>query len=181
MIVVYQLLVVAVIILGIHAGIRKGITGQIDALLGLGFGITASRILTPGLSTTIGGILPASQSPSPGYLPEALASMLIFLLFFGAMACAGPLMRKLLAPLGKGAINIIAGVTVGIMKYVVILSLIYNVVIGLDPGSVLLKSAEGDDGNLAEGILLLAPALTGTDNFEDLLHAAQMREAAKIS
>lgn len=178
----YQILAIAVIAIGVLRGIKRGATGQIDSLLGLGFGLTAARILHEDIAEYIMHQWPEiCIAADPLFLPEAIGTMMVFAIFYAVMIAIGPLLYRILASLHGGVINIMVGVVIGVAKYVVMLSFVFNILIGINPSSALLKSAEGDDGNLSEGVLLVAPAFTGTQNFEDYAHAIQMAEAAKIS
>lgn len=115
------------------------------------------------------------------FLPQALAVAFLFFFFYFIMALTGPLFMKLLSSLTGGIVNVMLGVIIGIVKYTMILSLLFNIIIGIDANSQLLRGAAADDGNISEGVLLLAPALNGTQNFKDYWHELQMAEAAKIS
>lgn len=178
----YQLLVIVVLAIAVLRGAKKGIIGQIDSLLGLGFGITACRLLKGKVAYEIVTLWPATtNTPDTMFLPEALACAFLFMLFYALMASLRPLLRRIFCKLEVGVGNVMLGVVLSVIKYIVMLSLIYNIVIGLNPNSSLMKDACSDDGNLCEGVLMVAPALMNTHNFENLAHEKQMLEASKIS
>ena len=61
------------------------------------------------------------------------------------------------------------------------MSIAYNFLLALNPGSILLKSARSDDGNAVGEVMLLAPSLLGGEDVEELFHRVQLEEAKKIS
>lgn len=62
-----------------------------------------------------------------------------------------------------------------------LVSMAYNLILGFDSGSVLLKSMKSDDGNIVEEVMLLAPAVLGCEGPDELAHRIQLEEAKKIS
>ena len=61
------------------------------------------------------------------------------------------------------------------------LSVLFNLMVGMSPDSKLMKQAQADDGNVVREILLLFPSLTGGSDIEELALKIQLREAKKIS
>ena len=154
---------VVVLAAGCLLGIRKGITGQLGSLLGCIFGYCGAVVLWRDLAGWIADTWPASAStpPMPMFLPSVLAVAVIY----GGL------------PLGKGPLNKIVGAVWGVMKWAMLLSLFFNVLIGRDHDSPLMTAVRHNDGNIATGVMLIAPAITGTPDCEDLAYAIQLMEA----
>ena len=62
-----------------------------------------------------------------------------------------------------------------------ILSIIYNLLLCINPDSRLMRWQNANDGNIVEEVLALSPALLGGLGAEELSHQVQLREARKIS
>lgn len=75
----------------------------------------------------------------------------------------------------------LGGAVYSLFKYMMFLSMAYNFIVVLNPGTVLLKSAKSDDGNAIEEVMLLSPALLGGQDVMDLSHLIQLEDAKKIS
>lgn len=177
--VMYQLLTVVVLAAGCLGGIRRGISGQMASVLGAAFGIGGVAVAGPMVTEWVIRTWPflATASPLPRYLPEALSSALVYVGIYLLLLSLGPALNIIFRPLGRGAVNMVIGGVWGIAKWAMLLSLLFNVLIGLSHDSSLLKASKQGDGNLASAVMLLAPALTGTCNCDDLAYAIQMEQA----
>lgn len=175
----YQLFTVVVLAAGCLLGIRKGITGQLGSLLGCIFGYCGAVVLWRDLAGWIADTWPANAStpPMPMFLPSVLAVAVIYGGLYLVMSCLGPALRVITLPLGKGPLNKIVGAVWGVMKWAMLLSLFFNVLIGRDHDSPLMTAVRHNDGNIATGVMLIAPAITGTPDCEDLAYAIQLMEA----
>jgi uncharacterized membrane protein required for colicin V production len=180
--VLYQLIVVALLVYGCYRGYVRGITGQTDAMMGMAFGIVGALLLGKDLALYLAERYPATtEGVDPWFLPGTLATGIIYMLFYGIFMIPGGILRRIMSVFGKGVLNGIAGALVGLTKYAMAVSIAYNIIIGIDNESVLLKYANDNDGNLSEVVMLLSPALLGCESYDTLAHKIQMSEAAKIS
>lgn len=178
----YQLLVIMALVLGGYLGYRRGFTGQVSSLTGMAFGVVGARLLSPSLTLWLIGEYPSlAEHVDPLFLPETLATALIYFGFLSLFMLLDAALYRIMKVLGKGVLNGVAGLFLGVMRYAMVVSILYNLVIGFDNNSVLLKYADDNDGNLSEVVMLLSPTLLGCESYEQLAHKLQMYEASKIS
>jgi uncharacterized membrane protein required for colicin V production len=178
----YQLLVVIALIWGGYRGYKRGFTGQIASLLGMAFGVVGARLLAPDLTVALIERYPSlTEGVDPLFLPGVMATAMIYLCLVIIFRLLDGAVHSIMAVFGKGVLNGVAGIFMGVTRYAMIVSIFYNMVIGFDNKSVLLKYAEDNDGNLSEVVMLLSPTLLGCESYEQLAHKLQMHEASKIS
>ena len=68
-----------------------------------------------------------------------------------------------------------------LISNMLLLSVFYNIWLGMKPHSDLMRYAKADDGNIVEAVMLLAPTLLGGESVSDLAHTLQLEEAKSIS
>lgn len=180
--VMYQLLTVAVLAAGCLSGIRRGITRQMGSLLGASFGTVGAAMIAPQAALWITQRWPelAMQPPMPMFLPLALGVALVYCAIYLLMLCTGSALNSILHPMGKGVFNMILGALWGIAKWAMLLSLFFNILIGYDHNSPLLEASMHGDGNVASAVMLIAPALTGTPDCDELAYSIQMMNAREF-
>lgn len=163
-------------------GKRRGLTGQLSSILGFLFGIAACALLWHDTAIYISEIWPstASTPPMTMFLPSALACALIYGVVYMLMLALSPALRIIMMPLGKGPLNSLCGAIWGVAKYTMLLSLLFNVLLGMDQNSSLMKVSRQGDGNLVTGVMLVAPALTGAPDCEELAYRIQLMEAKQF-
>lgn len=179
---VYHIIVIAVAALSVIKGFRQGFTGQISGILGLAFGTVCAhvfdsqaeefmRMLLPGLQGRVGSAFIYSVSSA------ALVYLVVYLLF----KMLTKVLRAAMQVFYVGMLDSLLGAAFCLVKYMLLVSIIYNLILCVNPDSRLLKYAEADDGNVVEVVLDLAPGLLGCGSVDDLYHLLQLREAKKIS
>lgn len=180
--VLYQLLTVVALGAGCLIGIRRGITGQLGSLLGAIFGFCAAAILWPDTAAWVAQAWPstAGMPPLPMYLPDACALALLYGTLYLLLSMLSPALRVIVRPMGSGPLNKIAGAVWGIFKTAMLLSIFFNVLIGRDHASPLMTAVRHSDGNIATGVMTLAPALVGMPDCEDLAYQVQLMEARQF-
>lgn len=180
--VLYQLLTVVVLAAGCLSGIRRGVTGQLGSLIGAVFGIGAVGLLYRDVALWIAHTWPwtASELPMTMFLPTALACALTYCGVYLLLLTLSPALRIIMAPLGRGPLNKVCGAVWGVAKWTILLSLLFNVLIGLDHRSALMKAASHNDGNLATAVMWAAPALMGTTDCDELVYRIQLMEAEQF-
>lgn len=178
----YQLLTVVVLAVGCLTGIRRGITGQLGSLLGSIFGFCSAAVLWHDVAARIAQTWPsvADIEPLPEYLPYALALFAIYGGFYLLFSLLSPALRIIVKPMGSGPLNKVAGAVWGIFKMAMLLSISFNVLIARDHTSPLMTAVRHGDGNIATGVMVMAPAMTGMPDCEDLAYAIQLMEARQF-
>lgn len=179
---VYLIAIVAVVVIGLVRGYRSGFTSQVANVLGFCFGVVATRVLRIDTEDWITGWLPGNPSWDTPYIAATMASALIYLLVYYGFDLLSGVLKSIMEPLGKGTLNSLFGSAFCCFKWLMVLSIVFNMMFCLNTSSpALLKSAAASDANLTEEILLLAPAMLGGEDASDLAHRHQLKEARKIS
>lgn len=179
----YQLIAIIVVIAGILRGFTLGLSRQGASLLGCAIGIIACLVAGPTLAAWIADTFPftAATDPMPMFLPKALAVAAIYLTCVALFALLSLPLKLILSVFGTGMVNRVMGAVTGLFRYVMILSVIFNVLAGFDRESPLIKCATHSDANLAQVVCLLAPPLLGSVSIDDLAYAIQLHKARSIS
>lgn len=178
----YHLLIIVVALLAVVRGYRRGLTGQVTSVLGLAFGVICTHIFIPGVSDLIGSVIGRSHLEEGGeYLAGNLAALLIYGCVYMLFRSITGIVRHAARMLGTSLLDSLMGAAFCIFNYLLVLSMILNVLVGYNPGSSLMRDGRSDDGNLVSLVLCIAPATLGSEDFSDFAHRMQLRDARKIS
>lgn len=178
----YHLVVLFVGLQALVRGFRRGLTRQVCALLGFGFGVVCAHIFADDGQRLARAVLPSiAPHPASGFIYSLMTATGIYLLVFTCFRWLTGVLDKALKVLDKGIFNSLLGSGFNCTKTLLGLSLAYNSVVGVYPSSRLMHYASASDGNLVEAVMRMAPSLLGCMSFEDLAHTLQLREARKIS
>ncbi len=179
---IYHILVLAVALVGMFRGFHTGLMRQVSGVLGFVFGIVAARVLGPGLSSWLAGWFPQFYHPvAKTFFLSIFAygsiwslTMLVFSIFTGVL-------NFVLGMIPVGIVNSIAGAAFSTLKYLMFLSILFDLAICRPFESPLMHCAQHDDGNLVDGVIRLAPELLGTMSAEEYILSVQLWEAKSIS
>lgn len=178
----YFILVVLVAVWSIATGYGKGIMRQLGGVLGVAFGIVGVRMLAPGFIDTVNGWLPDSfQSFNRPFVCQTLCCTLIFLLIWGIICLATLPLGQLMKVFGSGVLNSIAGAIFRLFQWLLVTSLVLNLLADIYPSSDLTRTSRLHDGNIVEGVLKIAPALLDFPDAEEVAYRQQLEDAKKIS
>lgn len=178
----YHILIFAVAIIAIGKGFKRGFTGQVCAILGFAFGIVCAHIFLPQGEDFYRMILPGIKScVGASFIYSVISAVSIYVIVFYLFKALTKVLRSAMEVFHVGMLDSILGAAFSLVKYLLVLSIFLNLLLCVSPNSTLMKYAEADDGNIVEGVVLLAPALLGCFSAEDLSHILQLREAKKIS
>lgn len=179
---IYYIIVVIVAVWAVFSGYRKGFMRQMNGVLGVAFGIAAARMLAPEFEGTVNSWLPTAFSGfSRQFFCTTLTNGLIFVITGGIIAfCTYPV-GKLVSVLGSGMLNAIGGALFRLFQFMMVLSIVYNLLVDLSPASDLTKSSRLHDGNIVEGVMKLAPDIIGFPGAEEVAYRQQLEDAKKIS
>lgn len=178
---IFQILTVVAAVFGIMRGFRKGIGRQVGSIAGMLSAIVADHAFHAPLSSAFGFIGGDGSSLIDEFYRSVLISTLIFIIFYFAISFVTGLLGKLFSLMPSGILGSIAGSVWSLFKYMFMLSLCFNLYMGSTGNEALLKCGKDSDGNLAGGVLELAPALLECEDISSLCHRLQLRDAAKIS
>ncbi len=179
---IYHILVIAVALVGMFRGFHTGFMRQMSGVLGFVFGIVAARALGPDFSLWLAGWFPQIYHPVAkvffvsilGYGIIWGLSMFLFSMFAG-------IINFILGFIPVGIMNSIAGAAFCLVKYLMFLSILFDLALCRPFDSPLMHCARHDDGNLVDGVIRLAPELLGTMSAEEYILKVQLWEARTIS
>lgn len=178
----YHIIALAVGIVALMKGYGSGFTGQVSGILGFAFGAVCCHVFSEEVEEALKWAVPGVMDiPGHTFIYSVLAVVLIYTVVFLLFRMLTGVLRSAMQVFGLGLLDRIFGAGFCLLKYMVFLSLVYNVIVCLNPRSPLMKYANADDGNIVECVMLLAPELLGCYSFEDLAHILQLREARRIS
>lgn len=178
----FYILIVIVAVWGILTGYRKGLMRQTGGVLGVAFGIVAARMLGPEFMETVDGWIPAFINGfNRQFLCETLSFGLIYIIVSGLVeVCTLPL-GKLMSLITIGILDSIGGAVFRLFQLLMIISIVYNFLADLSPESDLTRTSSRHDGNIVEGVMMIAPPILGFQGAEEVAFQQQMEDAKKIS
>lgn len=179
--ILFHLIIIAVGVFGILRGYRLGFLRQMSAVVGVAFGIVASLLLSPMLIEEMDPYFATDRLFNMKFVVATLCAMIIFgVVYLVFRLCLIPL-NKFMKPIATGIVNSIAGSLFLLFKYLLFLSLIYNLMIDIMPKSDLARCSTHHDGNVVEMVVTIAPALMGFPGGEEVVFHQQLEDAKKIS
>lgn len=180
--VMFHIFAIGVAALGVVRGYRRGLTGMVTCVLGMAFGIVCSHIFIDGVTEAIEGMLPVREDYIGGhYVATNVAAGLIFGAVYFVFRLVTRVIRDAMPMEGGGLLNSLLGTAFCVYNYLLMLSIVYNVMVGWDPGSRLMHDGKADDGNIISAVMWIAPAALGSESFSEFAHEEQLHQAKKIS
>lgn len=178
----YYVIIIIVAVGGIFLGYRRGILRQIGGVLGMAFGIVTVRMTAPDTVQYIDQWIPPVVSGfKREFLVQSITCSSIYLVVsFFIQLCALPI-NKLMVGIGGGMGDQLAGAVFKLFKYLFILSLVYNVMVDMNPSGSMAKYSCQHDGNLVEGVIKIAPPILGFPDGEEVGKRQQLEDARSIS
>lgn len=179
--ILYHLLIIVAGVYGLLTGFRKGFLRQIDSVVAITFAIVAAYIFGPDIRDWVNGYLQGFTSFNVPFIVATMSAILVFTAVYFILRLAMIPVAAMMRAIPGGVVNSIAGAAYRLFKYMVFLSLAYNLIVDVSPKSSLAKSSRSHDGNVVEGVVKLAPALMGFPSGEEVGHYQQLEDAKKIS
>lgn len=179
----YHLIAILLAVVAVARGYRHGFTGQISKVLGMSFGIVVARVAGPQLVDVVYGASPEWLLVGEG-APYAVAMGChgaVYLAVCALMRVLTGVLRSAMQLFSTGMLNSLLGAAFCLLRYMIVLSIAYNLMADFQPRGQLMKFATDHDGNVVEGVMDLAPMLLGCPGCEDLAHEVQLIDARRIS
>lgn len=180
--VLYYLFVIGVAAFSIVYGYRRGFIKQISSVLAVFFGIVCTRafadIPAQWIEHQLGWF---TDSFNTVFIIKTLAVTIVYTFTYAIVRLLTFLIMKLVRILPGGIINAIVGSLFCLFKYLMFVSLLYNLIVDFNPRNPMLKAATSHDGNIIESVMALAPAILDFPGGEDVAHALQLEDAKSIS
>lgn len=178
----YIILLLCLAAWGTLAGWRNGLLAQTGSVLGIAFSIAGVRFL-------LTDFMPAIESwavgnidvPCPEYLVSSLTAAIITGGFYLLFMLCGLVLNRLLKILAVRPIDSVLGCLFGLFKWMFLVSVFYNLVLGFQQDGALLRLSNSGDGNPVEIVMPLAPVICGAVTPDELHHRMQLLEARSIS
>ncbi|MDE5875595.1 MAG: CvpA family protein [Muribaculaceae bacterium] len=178
----YHILAIVVGVVALFKGYHNGFTGQISGILGFAFGTVCAHVFGENAEEMLRSLFPGiSHVEGSTFIYSVMAVALIYVAVILLFRLLTGVLRSAMQVFGVGILDRLLGAAFCLLKYMLLLSIAYNLMVCLNPRTPLMKYANADDGNIVECVLLLAPELLGCYSFEDLAHILQLRDARKIS
>lgn len=178
----FHIIALVVAVLAVFRGYSKGLTGLVTSVFGLAFGVVCSHIFCDAASDIVAGILPEALLRRGGYyLTSNLGAGLVYFVVYLLFRSITQVIRRALDNGPSGLLNSLTGAFFCVTNYLLMLSIAYNVGVGLNPRSQLMRHGRSDDGNIVEAVMWIAPAALGSESFADFAHEEQLRQARTIS
>lgn len=178
----YHLLVIGVALVGIFRGFRAGLMRQVSDVVGFVFGIVVARTVGPDVASWLATWMPQFYHPvAKTFFFEIVAYGAIWGLSVLVFSMLTGILNVILGILPASLLNSIGGAAFCLLKYLMFLSLLFDIAICRPVDSPLMHCATHDDGNPVDGVIRIAPTLLGTTSAEDYILQVQLWEAKKIS
>ncbi len=178
----YNIVILGFGIFGVLTGFRRGLTGQVSDVLGFAFGAVCAHAFVEDVEWMLRDWLPSIASMvGAQFVYSIVAAALIYISVYFLFSSLTKVLKGAMVVFHVGMLDSLLGATFGCLKYLVALSLIFNVVVCFKADSVLLKSSTASDGNLIEGVMAVAPWILGSLSLDEYAHLIQLHEARKIS
>lgn len=179
---IYPLIAIIVMIMGLAKGFRRGFFRQLHFFIGFCFGVVCAHLFGDPVDEFIRDLIPSlSTKTECSYVCDSIGRGLIFLFAYEIFSIVTSFLKILFKGKQSGILGSMIGMVFCALRYMLILSILFNWLLCLHPKGELLKYAKSDDGNIIEGVMLVAPAILGGDSVEDLALSLQLEDAKKIS
>lgn len=179
---IYHIIIIAAGVYGIFRGWRCGFLGQTGGLLGMLFGIVFCRLFVKDGAEVARDLCPSIEDLfASDFIYMALSAVVIYTTVYFGFRLMSLVFHRVLCGLNLGPVNSLAGAALCLLKYMIVISLLYNVILSIFPGCALMKECRAGDGNMIELVMALAPALMDTYSPCDLALKYQLKEAESIS
>lgn len=176
---------IAVIAAGVFAAVRGwrcGLSAQTSSVLGMAFGLTVANMSGEWAEGTVAGWnMVADYDCRREFIIGNLGRGMVYTVVYLGVDFLTGILNRLLRPLGKGLLNSLAGSLFCILAWMIWASIALNALLCLHPTCGLENCGDQGDGNLVAEVMLLAPALLGTEDVCELWHACRLHDARLIS
>lgn len=177
----FHLLIVVAGVYGILSGYKKGFVRQVGSVMALAFAVAMAYMLSADVETWLWDYLSVWNAFNAIFVAKTLSVIMVFVPVYILLdLCLIPL-GILMRNIESGVLNSISGAIYRTFKYFLFLSLLYNLLIDLQPTSALANTSRHHDGNIVEGVVKIAPLLLDFPSGEEVVYHQQLEEAKKIS
>lgn len=185
---IYPLILIGVLLLAIIYGWHRGMVRQMASLLGVAFGFVAARLFYEQAAELLSPLIPPAEKFAPEpfgtpmrmYASYLVGAVAVFTAVFIVLRLLSGLLVSAMQLIHTGAINAMLGAAFCFCKWVIIMSIAFNLWLVIRPDCGLLKYCTDGDGNVVELVMDVAPALFGTDSPTELDRYRRLQEAQHL-
>lgn len=178
----YHIIVIGLAVWGILTGYRKGLMRQLGSVIAVAFGIVLTIVLAPDFTPIIDGMIPDFVSGfNREFIVQTLSCTIIYVFTSGLLELVLMPLGKLMKVMPGGILDSIGGAIFRPFRYLLLISLFYNLIIDFNPSGPLTRVSRLHDGNVVEGVIKMAPGIMRFPGGEEVAHYQQLEDARKIS
>lgn len=148
----FAILILLVLLYAVVTGFMKGLLAQIGQIAGVVIGILASRALTPSLL----GVFGVGSQGSGSAITIVLCYIVVYLVAYFAVVLVARLIRLVVRVACLGVVDRICGAVFKMIKWALIISLVYNLIVACD-----LSPVPGDSQPVERFVYGVAPFVLG--------------------
>lgn len=156
-----DLVILALAAIGGLRGFFRGLVGGIGGIAGLLIGIVACRLF----GSTAAAALAATFPDTEHYVTTISAYIAVFLIFYFGIKLVAMLLKETLRMLKLGGFDRLGGAVFGVLKYLLMLSIVLNALYAIAPEASLFHSSALMGGKAFELVMRMAPWAWGVDIF----------------
>lgn len=158
-----DIIIIALLVLGAIRGLQRGMAAAAAAVAGALLGLVACRLWGDASYAFLTAHTDVETFPGAPYTGTVLAYILIFVPVFIGSLIVGHLAKDLLSALHLGAVDRLGGTVLGMAKYMLVLSLVLNLIYIIAPESSIFESSTLLGGEVMRIVMRFAPWLWGLD------------------
>ena len=179
---IYHLIAIIIFTVAVMRGYRKGLFKQIPMFIGFCFGVVCSRLFCEPLSDWLRDLFPSwGNRPEGAFIYSTISTALIYISVYKLFSFCTSFLKIFFNPMPKGMLGSLGGALFSAVRYMLMLSIVYNLLLCRTTDSSLYKYAKADDGNIVEIVTLISPTIIGGESVDDLAHRLQLDAARSIS
>lgn len=157
---VIDLLIIVAVVIGCIWGAMKGVVRQISSLVAIVLGVLFGRMFGPDVSQMYIDFVPElTESENSRLIASILGHITVFVFVYLTISIIAMFAKSLLKTLNLGILDRIGGVIFCVFKFLLGLSLIFNVWLISDPDSSTFRGKKMLDGKPFKFTMSLAPWL----------------------
>ena len=159
-----DLLIVVLAAFGAFTGYRKGLINGIGSVAGLLIGIIVCRLAGDAFYSMMVAWHPSWAGwPGAPYTGKVMAEIILFAIVYAATVIAAGLAKGIIHSLSLGGFDRIGGAAFGALKYLLLLSVVLNLIYVIDPTASMFHSSGLLGGLCLKAVMRLGPWVWGLD------------------
>ncbi|MBR5102600.1 MAG: CvpA family protein [Muribaculaceae bacterium] len=160
-----DLIIFLVAVVGLIMGYRRGLIRQAASLAGIVAGVIVCQIFGDTAINILKAVFPGWEKwPMPEVTPNIIALSLLFIIILLLCRLAGSFFKNIAEKLHLGLFDKIGGCGLGIVRYLLILSILLNFLLVFKPDSSIFTQQHMLNNKPFQFTLDLMPTILGSDS-----------------